>query len=291
MRDRTTALAPERILPERQKASTPYPFCYQQFRRNKDAVAGTKNPETSTPLHLKRPTVAESGSRIPHHNAIGRHIHRFIWTRNPTTAMSRTLPIYILAIQPPSMAPPSGLLFPPPTLLFFSPCQNSPFSLTPHNLLAIASLVPASIDFSVSDDLAGLTGDNLTGTLTVPATPLSDGSGVAFVFRNLSVERIGHWRIRITVLRKNEERDRDEGAVVEPCLQMAEGAHFSGVLRLSAAHLDMTWGDQEGGRLALMTVALAMTPNRSMHSVCSCPAHPLLYPLWLRWRPLIYMSS
>lgn len=121
--------------------------------------------------------------------------------------MSYTPPIYNVAIQPPSIATPSGLLFPPPTLLFRSSAPpNSPFSLTASNLLAIASLVPASIDSSVPDDI--------TGTLAVPAIPLSDGSGVAFVFRNLSVERAGQWRIRITVLRMNEERDGDEGAVV-----------------------------------------------------------------------------
>ncbi|KFY65613.1 hypothetical protein V496_02444 [Pseudogymnoascus sp. VKM F-4515 (FW-2607)] len=70
---------------------------------------------------------------------------------------------------------------------------------------------------------------------------------------------------------------------------MAEGAHFSGgplqpnpthklhqrgktqYLWNKAAHIDMTWGDQEHGRLALMRVALATTPNRSILTHCSCP--------------------
>jgi hypothetical protein len=75
-----------------------------------------------------------------------------------------------MSIQLTSIAPPLGLLFPPPTLLFLFSAPNSPFSLTANNLLAIASLVPASIDSSVPDDLTGPTGDYLTGTLAVHAT-------------------------------------------------------------------------------------------------------------------------
>lgn len=70
--------------------------------------------------------------------------------------------------------------------------------------MAVASLVPASIESAVAD-LSGVSGDDLTGTLAVPASALSDGSGVGFVFRNLKIERIGNWRIRVIVLRMSDE--------------------------------------------------------------------------------------
>jgi hypothetical protein len=77
-----------------------------------------------------------------------------------------------------------------PTNVYRTPVRSSlpttnpavPFlgpELTANNLLAIASLVPASIDSSVPDDLTGPTGDYLTGTLAVHATPLRDGRGVS----------------------------------------------------------------------------------------------------------------
>lgn len=70
--------------------------------------------------------------------------------------------------------------------------------------MAVASLVTASIESAVAD-LSGVSGDDLTGTLAVPASALSDGSGVGFVFRNLKIERIGNWRIRVIVLRMSDE--------------------------------------------------------------------------------------
>jgi hypothetical protein len=69
--------------------------------------------------------------------------------------------------------------------------------------MAVASLVPASMESAIAD-LSGVSGDDLTGTLAVPATTLSDGSGVGFVFRNLRIEKVGNWRIRVIVLRMSE---------------------------------------------------------------------------------------
>lgn len=69
--------------------------------------------------------------------------------------------------------------------------------------MAVASLVPASMGSAIVD-LSGVSGDDLTGTLAVPATTLSDGSGVGFVFRNLRIEKVGNWRIRVIVLRMSE---------------------------------------------------------------------------------------
>lgn len=76
--------------------------------------------------------------------------------------------------------------------------------------MAVASLVPSSIESAIAD-LSGVSGDDLTGTLAVPATPLSDGSGVGFVFRNLIIERIGNWRIRVIVLRMSDDHGAGGG--------------------------------------------------------------------------------
>lgn len=124
--------------------------------------------------------------------------------------MSQTPPqIYNFAIQPPPTTPPSTPLVPPPTFIVAAP-PTSEFSPTANNLMAVASLVPASIESAVAD-LSGVSGDDLTGTLAVPATPLSGGSGVGFVFRNLSIERIGNWRIRVIVLRMSDEPGLQNG--------------------------------------------------------------------------------
>lgn len=72
--------------------------------------------------------------------------------------------------------------------------------------MAVVSLVPASIESAIAD-ISGLSGDDLIGTLAVPATALGDGSGVGFVFRNLRIARIGNWRIRLIVLRMSDESD------------------------------------------------------------------------------------
>ncbi|KFY30413.1 hypothetical protein V493_01907 [Pseudogymnoascus sp. VKM F-4281 (FW-2241)] len=120
--------------------------------------------------------------------------------------MSQTPPqIYNFAIQPPAVTPPSTILFPPPTFIL-PESPTSEFSPTANNLMAVASLVPASIESAIAD-LSGLSGDDLTGTLAVPATALGDGSGVGFVFRNLKIARIGNWRIRLIVLRMSDESD------------------------------------------------------------------------------------
>lgn len=76
--------------------------------------------------------------------------------------------------------------------------------------MAVASLVPTSMESAIAD-LSGVSGDDLTGTLAVPATPLSGGSGVGFVFRNLSIERVGNWRIRVIVLRMSDEPGLQNG--------------------------------------------------------------------------------
>lgn len=76
--------------------------------------------------------------------------------------------------------------------------------------MAVASLVPASIESGIAD-LSGVSGDDLTGTLAVPATPLSDGSGVGFVFRNLRIEKVGNWRIRVIVLRMSDDHGAGVG--------------------------------------------------------------------------------
>ncbi|KFY02449.1 hypothetical protein O988_02157 [Pseudogymnoascus sp. VKM F-3808] len=119
--------------------------------------------------------------------------------------MSQSPPLYNFAIQPPPVTPPSTPLFPPPTFIL-TESPISELSPTANNLVAIASLVPASIESAVAD-LSGVSGDDLAGTLAVPATPLGDGSGVGFVFRNLRIERPGNWKIRIIVLRMSDERN------------------------------------------------------------------------------------
>lgn len=106
--------------------------------------------------------------------------------------------------------PPSTPIVPPPTFILPAP-PTSELSPIANNLMAVASLVPASIESAIAD-LSGVSGDDLTGTLAVPATSLSDGSGVGFVFRNLRIERIGNWRIRIIVLRMSD--DHGAGGVV-----------------------------------------------------------------------------
>ncbi|OBT79679.1 hypothetical protein VF21_01460 [Pseudogymnoascus sp. 05NY08] len=117
--------------------------------------------------------------------------------------MSQAPPgLYIFSIQPPHTTPPSTPLVPPPTFILRENPTPDP-SLTENNLMAVASLVPASIESAVAD-LSGVSGDDLTGTLAVPATTLSDGSGVGFVFRNLRIEKIGNWKIRVIVLRMSE---------------------------------------------------------------------------------------
>lgn len=117
--------------------------------------------------------------------------------------MSQTPPhLYNFTIQPPPTTPPSAPLVPPPTFILRETPTPDP-SLTANNLMAVASLVPASIESAVAD-LSGVSGDDLTGTLAVPATTLSDGSGVGFVFRNLRIEKVGNWRIRVIVLRMSE---------------------------------------------------------------------------------------
>ncbi|KFY85500.1 hypothetical protein V500_08395 [Pseudogymnoascus sp. VKM F-4518 (FW-2643)] len=133
--------------------------------------------------------------------------------------MSQTPPqIYNLAIQPPPTMPPSTPIVPPPT--FILPADpTSELSPIANNLMAVASLVPASIESAIAD-LSGVSGDDLTGTLAVPATSLSDGSGVGFVFRNLRIERIGNWRIRIIVLRMSD--DHGAGVVLQNGIGRAE---------------------------------------------------------------------
>ncbi|OBT99411.1 hypothetical protein VE01_02946 [Pseudogymnoascus verrucosus] len=117
--------------------------------------------------------------------------------------MSQTPPhLYSFTIQPPPTTPPSIPLVPPPTFILRETPTPDP-SLTANNLMAVASLVPASIESAIAD-ISGVSGDDLTGTLAVPATTLSDGSGVGFVFRNLRIERVGNWRIRVIVLRMSE---------------------------------------------------------------------------------------
>ncbi|KFY43609.1 hypothetical protein V494_01881 [Pseudogymnoascus sp. VKM F-4513 (FW-928)] len=118
--------------------------------------------------------------------------------------MSQTPPqLYNFTIQPPSATRPSTTLIPPPTFVLSTP-PASELSPDANNLMAVASLVPASMEAAIAD-LSGVSGDDLTGTLAVPATPLTDGSGVGFVFRNLRVEKLGEWRIRVIVLRMSDE--------------------------------------------------------------------------------------
>ncbi|KFX97202.1 hypothetical protein V490_02927 [Pseudogymnoascus sp. VKM F-3557] len=119
--------------------------------------------------------------------------------------MSQSPPLYNFAIQPPPVTPPSTPLVPPPTFIL-SESPISELSPTANNLVAVASLVPSSIESTIAD-LSGVSGDGLTGILAVPATPLGDGSGVGFVFRNLQIERPGNWKIRIIVLRMSDERN------------------------------------------------------------------------------------
>ncbi|KFY37625.1 hypothetical protein V495_07045 [Pseudogymnoascus sp. VKM F-4514 (FW-929)] len=169
--------------------------------------------------------------------------------------MSQSPPLYNFAIQPPPVTPPSTPLVPPPTFIL-SESPISELAPTANNLVAVASLVPASIESAVADlsgvsgddlagtlavpatplgdgsgfqkplvldvaDLSGVSGDDLAGTLAVPATPLGDSSGVGFVFRNLRIERPGNWKIRIIVLRMSDERN---GAGIGRAQASTEGA-------------------------------------------------------------------
>lgn len=99
-----------------------------------------------------------------------------------------------IAVQPPSMAQLGATLEPPLAVTMRSTAVVNGNSSDLSRVWAFATLV---------DDYGEVVNDQLTGTLAESAHNFSSGDGSTgyFLFDNLSIEGVGSFRIRVTLMR------------------------------------------------------------------------------------------
>jgi hypothetical protein len=99
-----------------------------------------------------------------------------------------------IAVQPPPVARLGTTLDPPLAVMMWSNAVVNGNSSDLSRVWAFATLI---------DDYGNVVNDQLTGTLAESAHSFSsgDGSTCYFLFDNLSIETIGSFRIRVTLMR------------------------------------------------------------------------------------------
>ena len=99
-----------------------------------------------------------------------------------------------IAVQPPSMARLGATLDPPLAVTMRSTAVVNGYSSDLSRVWAFATLI---------DDYGEVVNDQLTGTLAESAHSFSSGNGSRgyILFDNLSIESVGSFRIRVTLMR------------------------------------------------------------------------------------------
>jgi hypothetical protein len=103
-----------------------------------------------------------------------------------------------VAVQPPSMARLGATLDPPLAVMMRSTALVNGYSSDLSRVWAFATLI---------DDGGEVVNDQLTGTLAESAHTLSSGDGSTgyFLFDNLCIESVGSFRIRVTLMRMDND--------------------------------------------------------------------------------------
>jgi hypothetical protein len=99
-----------------------------------------------------------------------------------------------IAVQPPSMARLGATLDPPFAVMMRSTAVANGYSSDLNRMWAFATLI---------DDYGEVVNDQLTGTLAESAHAFSSGDDSTgyFLFDSLSIESVGSFRIRVTLMR------------------------------------------------------------------------------------------
>jgi hypothetical protein len=107
-----------------------------------------------------------------------------------------------VAVQPPSVARLGATLDPPLAVMMRSTALVTGYSTDLSRVWAFATLI---------DDGGEVVNDQLTGTLAESAHTLSSGDGSGdgstgyFLFDNLCIESVGSFRIRVTLMRMDND--------------------------------------------------------------------------------------
>jgi hypothetical protein len=103
-----------------------------------------------------------------------------------------------VAVQPPSVARLGATLDPPLAVMMRSTALVNGYSSDLSRVWAFATLI---------DDGGEVVNDQLMGTLAESAHTLSNGDGSTgyFVFDNLRIESVGSFRIRVTLMRMDND--------------------------------------------------------------------------------------